>query len=73
MPNFFTIANFRLLHSFLPSISISSTGKNLLNRIKELATSEKSEVCKHLLQHPTHRDDSNTTTILGCENVLLGC
>ena len=44
------------------------TRRNLLSRIKEHATSEKSEVCKHLLQNPSHRVDFNTPTILGSEN-----
>ena len=35
------------------------------------ATSEKFEVCKHLLQHPTHRIDFNATTILGSESDTL--
>ena len=42
--------------------------RNLLSRIKEHATSEKSEVCKHLLQNPTHRVDFNTPKILDSEN-----
>ena len=47
---------------------IGQTRRNLLSRIKKDATSEKSEVCKHLLQNPTHRVDFNTPTILGSEN-----
>ena len=50
------------------STYIGQTGRNLLSRIKEHATSEKSEVCKHLLQHPTHRVDFNTPSVLGSEN-----
>ena len=53
------------------STYIGQTRRNLLSRIKEHATyctSEKSEVCKHLLQNPSHRVDFNTTTILGSEN-----
>ena len=49
------------------STYISQTWHNLLNKIKEHATSEKSEVCK-LLQNPIHRMDFNTLTILGSEN-----
>ena len=48
------------------STYIGQTKRNLLSRIKEHATSEKSKVCKHLLQHPTHRVDFST--ILGSEN-----
>ena len=44
------------------------TRRNLLNRIKEHATSIKSEACKRLLQHPTHRIDFNTLTSLGSED-----
>ena len=47
---------------------IGQTRRKLLSRIKEHATSKKSEVCKHLLQNPSHRVDSNTPTILGIEN-----
>ena len=47
---------------------IGQTRRNQLNGIKKHATSEKSEVCKHLLQNPTHRVDFNTPTILGSEN-----
>ena len=50
------------------SIYIGQTRRNLLSRIKEHATSEKSEVCKHLLQNPSHRVDFDTPTILGSEN-----
>ena len=50
------------------STYIGQIRRNLLNRIKEHATSEKSEVCKHLLQNPFHRVDFNTPTILGSEN-----
>ena len=45
-----------------------SDERNLLNRIKEHTTSEKSEVCKLLLQNPFHRVDFNTPMILGGEN-----
>ena len=44
------------------------TRRNLLSRIKEHATSEKSEVCKHLLQNLTYRVNFNAPTILGHEN-----
>ena len=38
------------------------------------AISEKFEISKHLLQHPTHRIDFNTPTILGTENdTATGC
>ena len=47
---------------------IGQTRCNLLSTIKEHATSEKSEVCKHLLQNPSHLLDFNTPTILGSEN-----
>ena len=50
------------------STYIGQTRRNLLSRIKEHATSEKSDVCKHLLQNPTHRVDFNTPTILGSKN-----
>ena len=50
------------------STYIGQTRHNLLSSIKEHATSEKSEVCKHLLQNPTHHVDFNTPTILGSEN-----
>ena len=36
------------------SAYIGQTRRNLLSRIKEHDSSEKSEVCKHLLQNPTH-------------------
>ena len=49
------------------STYIGQTRRYLLGRIKEHVTSEKSEVCKHLLQNPTHRVDVNTPTILGRE------
>ena len=54
-----------LLYMFLYSTYIGQTRRNLLSRIKEHATSEKSEVCIRLLQNPTHRLDFNTLTILG--------
>ena len=41
------------------------TRRNRLSRIREHATSGKSEVCKHLLQQTTHYIDFNTATILG--------
>ena len=47
---------------------IGQAWRNVLSRIKEHATSEKSEVCKHLLQHSTHRIDFTTATIFGSEN-----
>ena len=50
------------------STYIGQTWRNLLSRIKEHPISEKSEVCKHLLQNPAHRMDFNTSTILGSEN-----
>ena len=50
------------------STYIGQTRRNLLSRIKEHATSEKSEVCKHLLQNPSHRVYFDTPTILGSEN-----
>ena len=50
------------------STYIGQTRRNLLSRIKENATSEKSEVCKHLLQNSSHRVDFNTPTILGSDN-----
>ena len=50
------------------STYIGQNRRNLLSRIKKHATSEKSEVCKHLLQKPSHRMDFNTPTILGSEN-----
>ena len=50
------------------STYIGQTRRNLFSRIKELATLEKSEVCKHLLQNPTHHVDFNTPTILDSEN-----
>ena len=50
------------------STYIDQTRRNLISRIKEHATSEKSEVCKHLVQNPSHRVDFNTPTILGSEN-----
>ena len=50
------------------SIYIGQTRRNLRSRIKEYATLEKSEVCKHLLQHSTHRVDFNTSKILSSEN-----
>ena len=50
------------------------TRRNLLSRIKEHATTEKSEVCKHLLQNPSHRVDFDTPTILGSKNdTAIGC
>ena len=57
-----------LIKSGIDSTHIGQTRRNLLSRIKEHATSEKSEVCKHLLQNPSHRVDFNTPTILGSEN-----
>ena len=50
------------------STYIGQTRRNLLCRIKEHATTEKSEVCKHLLQNPSHRVGFDTPTILGSEN-----
>ena len=50
------------------STYIGQTRRNLLSRIKEHATSKKSEVCKHLLQNPSHLVDFNTPTTLGSEN-----
>ena len=50
------------------STYIGQTRRNLLCRIKDHAASEKTEVCKHLLQNPSHRVDFNTPTILGSEN-----
>ena len=54
------------------STYIGQTRRNLLSGIKEHATLENSEVCKHLLQNPTHRVDFNTHTILGSENNTAG-
>ena len=50
------------------STYIGQTRRNLLSGSKEHATSEKSEVCKHLLQNHTHHVDFNTPTTLGSEN-----
>ena len=50
------------------STYIGQTRRNLPSRIKEHATSEKSEVSKHLLQNPSNRVDFDTPTILGSEN-----
>ena len=47
---------------------IGQTRSNLLSKIKDHVNSEKSEVCKYLLQNPTHRVDFNTPTILGSKN-----
>ena len=45
-----------------------STWHNLLSKMKEHATLEKSEVCKHQLQQPTYCICFNTSTILGSED-----
>ena len=50
------------------STYINQTRRNPLSRIKEHSTSEKSEVCKHLLQNLTHCVDFDTHTNLGREN-----
>ena len=50
------------------SAYISQARCTLLCRIKEHTTSQQSEVCKNLLQLPTHRFDINTLTIFGNEN-----
>ena len=50
------------------STNIGQTRRNPLSRIKEHTTFEKSKVCKHLLQNPSHHVDFNTPTILGSEN-----
>ena len=50
------------------STYIGHTRRNLLRRMKEHATLEKSKLCKHLIQHPTHRIDFNTPTILVSKN-----
>ena len=50
------------------STYISQTRYNLLSRIEKHATSEKSEVCEHLLQNPTHRMDFNTSMTLSNAN-----
>ena len=50
------------------SIYIGQTRRNLLSRIKEHVTLEKSAVYKHLLQNSTQRVDFNTPTIFGSEN-----
>ena len=57
-----------LAHVGSTYIGQTRRNRNLLTRIKEYAASEKSEVCKHLLQNPTYRVGFNTCTILGCEN-----
>ena len=54
------------------SAYIGQTRRNLFSRIKKHATSENSEVSKHLLQNPTHRVDFNIRTILGSENGTAG-
>ena len=56
------------LASSCGSTYIGQIWRNLLSRIKEHATSEKSKVCKRLLQQPNHCIDFNTATILGSEN-----
>ena len=50
------------------STYIGQTRHNLLSRIKEHSISEKSEVCKHILQNPSHCVYFNTPTTLGSEN-----
>ena len=50
------------------STYIGQTRRNLLSRIKEHATTEKSEVCKHRLQNLSHRVGFDTPTILISEN-----
>ena len=47
---------------------IAHTRLNLLSGIRERATLEKSEVWKHLFQHPTNRADFNASTISSSEN-----
>ena len=56
------------LTSSYGSTYINQTRRNLLSRIKEHSTSEKSEVCKHLFQHLTHCVDFDTHRNLGSEN-----
>ena len=46
------------------STYIGRTRRILLSRMKKHATLEKFEVCKHLLQHPTHLVDLYTPNIL---------
>ena len=52
------------------STYIGQTRRNLLSRIKEHATSEKSDVCKPVLQDSAHCVDFNASTILVM--ILLG-
>ena len=43
---------------------VGQTRRNLLSRIKKLATTKKSEVCKHLLQNSTCTPESYNALIL---------
>ena len=47
---------------------IGQTRRNLTTRLKEHATSEQSEVCKHLVENPNHQIDFSRPEILGYAN-----
>ena len=44
---------------------IGQTRRNLINRLKEHSSSDKSEVCRHLTDNPDHKVDFAKPDILG--------
>ena len=50
---------------------IGQTRRNLATRLHEHKTSEKSEVCRHLLEHPDHSVEFDNPEIMGsAENIV---
>ena len=43
---------------------IGQTRRNLINRLKEHSSSDKSEVCRHLMDNPDHKVDFAKPNIL---------
>ena len=43
---------------------IAQTRRNLINRLKEHSSSDKSEVCRHLMDYPDHKVDFAKPNIL---------
>ena len=52
------------LTCFCGSSYIGQTRRNLINRLKEHSSSDKSEVCRHLMHNPDHKVDFAKPNIL---------
>ena len=65
--NYLDLDRIRIFMKVNPLLSASyirQTRRNLINRLKEHSSSDKSEVCRHLMDNPDHKVDFAKPNIL---------